>query len=44
MLKNIIKKITVNTGQVISVEKSIITDPFIQARKLTKSLVKHRFS
>jgi len=26
------------------VEKSIITDPLIQVRKLTKSFVKHRFS
>jgi len=27
-----------------SVEKSIISDPLIRVRKLTKSLVKHRFS
>ena len=33
---------TVNTGQVMLVEKSIITDPLIQVRKLTNSLVKHR--
>jgi len=26
------------------VEKSIITNPLIQVRKLTKSLLKHRFS
>ena len=34
----------VNTGKLYSVEKSIITDPLIHVRKLTKSLVKHRFS
>jgi len=45
------KEITVHTGQYklkryhmsCSVEKSIITDPLIQVKKLTTSLVKHRF-
>jgi len=49
MLKKIKQKIklTVNTGQVTnvcSVEKFIITDNLIQMRKLTNSLLKHRFS
>jgi len=33
-----------NNNKLCSVEKSIITDPLIEVKKLTKSLVKHRFS
>jgi len=39
-MKNIIKL----TVKLCSVENTIITDPLFQVRKLTKSLVKHRFS
>jgi len=37
------KKITVNTGQVMFSGEIYFTDPLIQVRKLTKSLVKHRY-